>query len=175
MKKSLTAMACAAALVPGIASAKTENSMYFDLAETSFTATSTTFEAVLSWIDLLSGISLPGGTLSWESDGLYSVLLRDSSNGFITSQDVTFASGDVAGKTDGTFTWKFSSAEIGETYTLSFFGQWMGSPYSLDEVQTPSVAIGTIAQLPVPEPETYAMLLAGLGMVGVIARRRRQS
>jgi len=27
---------------------------------------------------------------------------------------------------------------------------------------------------PVPEPETYAMLLAGLGLVGVIARRRRQ-
>jgi hypothetical protein len=26
---------------------------------------------------------------------------------------------------------------------------------------------------PVPEPESYAMLLAGLGMVGVIARRRR--
>lgn len=27
----------------------------------------------------------------------------------------------------------------------------------------------------VPEPETYAMLLAGLGLVGAIARRRRQS
>jgi choice-of-anchor A domain-containing protein len=27
----------------------------------------------------------------------------------------------------------------------------------------------------VPEPETYAMLLAGLGLVGVIARRRRQA
>ena len=26
---------------------------------------------------------------------------------------------------------------------------------------------------PVPEPETYAMLLAGMGLVGVIARRRR--
>ncbi|MCL2590939.1 MAG: PEP-CTERM sorting domain-containing protein [Betaproteobacteria bacterium] len=26
---------------------------------------------------------------------------------------------------------------------------------------------------PVPEPETYAMLLAGLGLVGVVARRRR--
>ncbi|MDR3323361.1 MAG: PEPxxWA-CTERM sorting domain-containing protein, partial [Zoogloeaceae bacterium] len=25
----------------------------------------------------------------------------------------------------------------------------------------------------VPEPETYAMLLAGLGLVGLIARRRR--
>ncbi|WP_348697750.1 choice-of-anchor A family protein [Duganella fentianensis] len=27
---------------------------------------------------------------------------------------------------------------------------------------------------PVPEPETYAMLLAGLGLVGAVARRRRQ-
>jgi hypothetical protein len=27
---------------------------------------------------------------------------------------------------------------------------------------------------PVPEPETYAMLLAGLGLLGVVARRRRQ-
>ncbi|MDR3322817.1 MAG: FxDxF family PEP-CTERM protein [Zoogloeaceae bacterium] len=25
----------------------------------------------------------------------------------------------------------------------------------------------------VPEPETYAMLLAGLGFLGVVARRRR--
>lgn len=27
---------------------------------------------------------------------------------------------------------------------------------------------------PVPEPETYAMLLAGLGLVGFMARRRKQ-
>ena len=27
---------------------------------------------------------------------------------------------------------------------------------------------------PVPEPETYAMMLGGLGLVGVVARRRRQ-
>jgi N-acetylmuramic acid 6-phosphate (MurNAc-6-P) etherase len=26
----------------------------------------------------------------------------------------------------------------------------------------------------VPEPETYAMLLAGLGMMGFVARRRKQ-
>jgi len=26
---------------------------------------------------------------------------------------------------------------------------------------------------PVPEPETYAMLLAGLGLVGAMVRRRR--
>ena len=29
-----------------------------------------------------------------------------------------------------------------------------------------------VARMPVPEPETYAMLLAGLGLIGVVARRR---
>ena len=29
-----------------------------------------------------------------------------------------------------------------------------------------------VSTLPVPEPETYAMLLAGLGIVGAVARRR---
>lgn len=32
----------------------------------------------------------------------------------------------------------------------------------------------TAPTLPVPEPETYAMLLAGLGVMGVIARRRNK-
>jgi len=32
-----------------------------------------------------------------------------------------------------------------------------------------------ISAAPVPEPETYAMLLAGLGLVGVAARRRRSA
>ena len=33
----------------------------------------------------------------------------------------------------------------------------------------------TYETLPVPEPETYAMLLAGLGLVGFIARKRKAS
>ncbi|TFW30395.1 choice-of-anchor A family protein [Duganella callida] len=33
---------------------------------------------------------------------------------------------------------------------------------------------GVLPAAPVPEPETYAMLLAGLGLVGAIARRRRK-
>jgi hypothetical protein len=35
-----------------------------------------------------------------------------------------------------------------------------------------SIKFGAVA--PVPEPETYAMLLAGLGLVGAIARQRKQ-
>ena len=34
-------------------------------------------------------------------------------------------------------------------------------------------AQGTVHVSPIPEPETYAMLLAGLGLMGFIARRRR--
>jgi hypothetical protein len=33
----------------------------------------------------------------------------------------------------------------------------------------------TLAAAPVPEPETYAMLMAGLGLTGFIARRRRKT
>ena len=32
-----------------------------------------------------------------------------------------------------------------------------------------------IPTTPIPEPETYAMMLAGLGLLGFVARRRRQS
>jgi hypothetical protein len=36
-------------------------------------------------------------------------------------------------------------------------------------------SISTTAVTAVPEPESYAMLLAGLGLMGVIARRRNKS
>lgn len=35
------------------------------------------------------------------------------------------------------------------------------------------VAIDQLSLAPVPEPETYALMLAGLGLVGAMARRRR--
>ncbi len=58
-----------------------------------------------------------------------------------------------------------------------------GTPYTLKVTGTTKavlpgvfgiVAINTLngAVTPVPEPESYAMLLAGLGLVGTIARRR---
>jgi choice-of-anchor C domain-containing protein len=36
------------------------------------------------------------------------------------------------------------------------------------------IALDNITITPVPEPETYAMMLAGLGLLGVVARRRKQ-
>ncbi|MBK9347843.1 MAG: PEP-CTERM sorting domain-containing protein [Burkholderiales bacterium] len=36
-----------------------------------------------------------------------------------------------------------------------------------------AVRTGDVLLAPVPEPETYAMLLAGLGVMGAVARRRK--
>jgi hypothetical protein len=71
----------------------------------------------------------------------------------------------------GTFTSSFSFSPLTNA----------GSPYSIHingvTLSTSSKAsyAGTldIAATPVPEPETYAMMLAGLGLMGFIARRRR--
>ena len=58
---------------------------------------------------------------------------------------------------------------------------WVGSaPASLTIVGIKSATSlssysGVVAVTPVPEPETYAMLLAGLGVMGAIARRRKQA
>ena len=50
----------------------------------------------------------------------------------------------------------------GPTYWFRISGTTVGADYSLNLA-------------PVPEPETYAMLLAGLGLMGVIARRRKST
>lgn len=38
-----------------------------------------------------------------------------------------------------------------------------------------NIGLNSVAVAPVPEPETFAMLLAGLGLVGFVARRRNKA
>lgn len=82
----------------------------------------------------------------------------------------------------GTITGLFQGAEVGSIsgvfngWTL-FSGNFTGidtlristsSVFLVDDISLDSVVS------PVPEPETYALLLAGLGLMGVAARRRKQ-
>ena len=69
----------------------------------------------------------------------------------------------------------------GSTSYLSFAGGAVPGNYSLNIAGfklNPSVSAsyaGNISISPVPEPETYAMLLVGLGLLGFSARRRNEN
>lgn len=77
----------------------------------------------------------------------------------VNSGDFYAASGDSAVRQLAN-TWLTSSAGWARTQVLSV---WAGPNSTQD--------LGVFA--PVPEPETYAMLLAGLGLMGWVVRRRR--
>jgi hypothetical protein len=69
----------------------------------------------------------------------------------------------------GAGTLSFSDLNAG-TYSLRMTGEWLAqASHHAQLVTAPSVTL----MAPVPEPETYAMFLAGLGLMGVIAKRRR--
>jgi hypothetical protein len=124
----------------------------------SFTLTGTPFTYTGSHFDLLVSFTAPPGTTPG------SVLVTDTLSGIVTSTDnggifidfdntakhFTFGSGSTAGSFD--FFVNDLSVTAGRTVAVS----------------------GVIIQAAaVPEPETYALFLAGLAAVGFMARRRK--
>ena len=86
-------------------------------------------------------------------------------------------------------------ADVGPVKNLQAYVYWSGTAYAPNpanyawdfhpdgyqtyfpqsrEFYAWAVRPGDVAA-PIPEPETYAMLLAGLGLLGVVAKRRRRS
>lgn len=63
------------------------------------------------------------------------------------------------------------SANVGLTTFLAANGGSAGNFASVN-LSSAKLSLGVVPVAPVPEPEAYLMLLTGLGMVGVIARRR---
>lgn len=82
-------------------------------------------------------------------------------------------------------TWVADSLSVGGTNTLSFgnistlpgtyYLKVSGKVGAAADGYFYSGSISSSTVSPVPEPETYAMLLAGLGLMGAIARRRNKA
>ncbi|WP_374278309.1 PEP-CTERM sorting domain-containing protein [Azonexus sp.] len=90
-------------------------------------------------------------------------LARDGNS---SNYKLTFA--DLSAKYD------FSTLTLaGQSFsTASLNGMSNTSPWSA--LSNTSVATVSYSLAPVPEPESYAMLLAGLGVMGFVARRRQK-
>ncbi|WP_332852472.1 choice-of-anchor C family PEP-CTERM protein [Duganella sp. S19_KUP01_CR8] len=200
--KKLAAIAALAALAP-LAHASSELIVNggFESAANAFSGNFVTFSSGLDgWtindgsVDLIRSYWQPAG-------GSYSLDLNGSGTGTISQSFATTVGGTynvsfslagnhdgggdktitvgvtdphsfsfaLAGSSHGAMGWQtesFSFVATSALSTLTFAGSPANTYYgaALDNISVTAA---------VPEPETYAMLLAGLGLVGAIARRRR--
>jgi hypothetical protein len=166
LKKFVASLACAAALLPGAASA----SQYLDSDVFDFVASSNSFTVAFSWADVFSTKTTKSGFQTFEADGKYNIWLTDSSNKVIASfkNIADGVTGDVSGVLNGKFFETFTGLSAGNSYHVLFTGAWSAPDKHGWLVKEAPLAM-TAA---VPEPETYAMLLAGFGLIGTMVRRR---
>jgi hypothetical protein len=72
------------------------------------------------------------------------------------------------------YTFRFAVTADTDNFNTAFFGSHVGAGYSDRYGNGSSFGITSVTA-PIPEPETYAMLLAGLGLMGFVARRRQRN
>lgn len=129
-----------------------------------------------SWNDMVAGFNRTSQS-SFQANSL---------NWSLTKSGKTYSSGvftdTINGPDIGTIVISQTGLEKGE-YKLKLNGFWSGTAVGSREnwrvTNEGSVNLGKLgtysATSPVPEPESYAMFLAGLGLMGTIALRRKKS
>jgi hypothetical protein len=116
-----------------------------------------------TWVD-------PAGTGPIASGGAAGVDGCKGSNGGFACVNATSPYATIAANTSYTFTFAVSGATGLNTTGL---GAHVGAGFTQAD-GTGNAGIVSQLTTPVPEPEIYAMLAAGLGFMGFVARRRKQ-
>jgi hypothetical protein len=185
LKMKLTSIKAAVAvclLVPVMAmadSAKTFSYSFSDMASTdvkigSHASGFLSFD--VSWQDMLAGFSRSS----------QNPVQADSLTWTLEKGNTTYRSGYFTDTSTGpdSGTLFFDEAGLAKgTYKLKLSGLWSGTATGIKDnwhvTNEGNVTLsknGTFSEVsPVPEPESYAMFLAGLGLMGTIALRRKKS
>lgn len=141
---------------------------YFKTAETTFSGSSQPLTFSFSWADLVQ----QKNDITFERNGSYVYALTTMDGSVVGGYASTnFLKSDAKESTSGSKSLTFSGLSEGVSYKLFFSGSWNGKDGSKWlTTSAPSVSISMV-----PEPESYAMFLAGLGIIGAVVRRRNRA
>lgn len=106
-------------------------------------------------------------------------LLAPSSTSFAAVQTFAVTAGKILNFAAVLNSTSFGAPVSGAgSQTLSWMGNLAAGTYSVNVTGTTGMSGATygatVSALPVPEPETYAMMLGGLALLGAVARRKAQ-
>jgi len=134
------------------------------------------------------GLGMDSGNVSFGTGNVYAAEIGGTGLGDTAGNGIEFDRYVVAGTLTlgGTLkllSWNSFVGQAGQSFDLFDWGTLFGQFSSIDAGGFPLAAgarldysrlyiDGSISITAVPEPETYAMMLAGLGLVGIAARRR---
>jgi type VI secretion system secreted protein Hcp len=137
------------------------------------------------FLDLAKGTNIPTITFDVVKSGLgegkpQTFFEMTFNHAFLTNLSLSGSSGSSGGAApmlDGSFAYQQIKMEYWPTNANGTLGAGISSTYDL---RTNKGNLGALVGLyalgvtnPVPEPSTYAMMLAGLGLIGFIAYRRK--
>ncbi len=199
IKTTLAGVALAAAASQGFASTNLVTNGSFEANSVPGTFVNSTVQVISNWTVGVGNVDLVG-SLWTAASGVNSVDLNGSKKGEIHQTLTTVAgqeyqfSFELAGNFQGGIAIKNLSVNIGSNGLYSFdttgksAGNMGWTKYSTTFVAVSSATtlsfasnssgaygpvIDNVSVTAVPEPESLAMLLAGLGLMGMIARRRK--
>jgi len=151
------------------------------LAAASFSASATAYDLGIldpSGFDTLISSSIKFGANTAINDTWSFTLLAPSSTSFVASQTFAVTEGAITNFAAVLNSTNFGLTTGAGSQTLSWNGPLTAGTYSVSITGTTGLAGArygasvSAIPTPVPEPETYGMMLGGLALLGAVARRK---